>query len=140
MAIKLPKLKSKLNALDDLVEDIFGKGSDADNFIHSLMNKIDSKLAAVSQPPQVIAAAAQSNDKDKDKSDGKPPPEEPPHNNAAKDDAFGQDGDFVFTVKDLLANDPGGANKNGTLFFGNTADQNRQAEYLADAWHRQDQR
>ena len=38
---------------------------------------------------------------------------------AAKDDAIGQDGHFTFTIKDLLANDPGGAAKVdvGTQFF-----------------------
>jgi hypothetical protein len=30
---------------------------------------------------------------------------------AAKDDAVGLDGDFTFTINDLLANDPGGAAK-----------------------------
>ena len=58
-------------------------------------------------------------------------------NNAAKDDVLGQDGDFIFTIDDLLANDPGGANKNGNFFFGSAADQNTpanpnaQAAYLA---------
>ncbi|MDQ0324084.1 hypothetical protein QO002_006291 [Pararhizobium capsulatum DSM 1112] len=40
-------------------------------------------------------------------------------NNAAKDDVVGLNGDFNFTISDLLANDPGGAAKVniGTQFF-----------------------
>jgi hypothetical protein len=54
-------------------------------------------------------------------------------NNAAKDDVVGLNGDYDFTIKDLLANDPGGANKNGNFFFGDSAgDQAKQAQYLAD--------
>jgi len=55
-------------------------------------------------------------------------------NNAAKDDAIGQDGDFTFTIEDLLKNDPGGANKlAGHFFFGDSAtDQGNQAQYLID--------
>ena len=44
---------------------------------------------------------------------------------AADEDTVGLDGDFVFTVKDLLANDPGGAAKvsiEKQFFFGDTAD------------------
>ena len=39
---------------------------------------------------------------------------------AAKDDAVGLNGDYTFTIADLLANDPGGAAKLGTaqFFFG----------------------
>jgi len=40
---------------------------------------------------------------------------------AAKDDAVGQDGDFTFTIQDLLGNDPGGAAKvdiSKQFFFG----------------------
>ena len=40
-----------------------------------------------------------------------------PLSNAAKDDALGSDGDFTFTIADLLANDAGGAKAN-TFFFG----------------------
>ena len=51
---------------------------------------------------------------------------------AAKDDVLGEDGVFTFTIADLLANDPGGANKSaGQFFFGSAADQYKQAEYLA---------
>jgi hypothetical protein len=54
---------------------------------------------------------------------------------AAKDDAIGQDGDFTFTIQDLLANDPGGAAKvdvTKQFFFGDTAaDQADQAGYMA---------
>ena len=54
---------------------------------------------------------------------------------AAKDDAVGLNGDFTFTIADLLANDPGGAAKvsAGTqFFFGDTAaDQADQVTYLA---------
>ena len=39
-------------------------------------------------------------------------------NGAAKKDFVGDDGDFTFSINDLLANDPGGANKNGNFFFG----------------------
>jgi len=50
---------------------------------------------------------------------------------AAKKDFVGDDGDFTFSINDLLANDPGGANKNGNFFFGDTAaDQANQAAYL----------
>ena len=53
---------------------------------------------------------------------------------AAKDDALGADGDFTFTINDLLANDPGGAvklNIDTQFFFGDTAaDQANQAQYL----------
>jgi len=54
---------------------------------------------------------------------------------AAKDDALGQDGDFTFTINDLLANDPGGAAKLGAgqFFFGDTAeDRLHQDTYLAN--------
>jgi len=60
---------------------------------------------------------------------------------AAKDDAIGQDGHFTFTIKDLLANDPGGAAKVdvGTqFFFGDHPPGNgiptivEQVKYLAD--------
>jgi hypothetical protein len=54
---------------------------------------------------------------------------------AAKDDMLGQDGDFIFSIKDLLANDPGGAAKldlTKQFFFGDTAaDRADQAGYLA---------
>jgi len=54
---------------------------------------------------------------------------------AAKDDHVGQDGDFTFTIADLLANDPGGAAKadvSKQFFFGSTAaDQADQAGYMA---------
>ena len=54
---------------------------------------------------------------------------------AAKDDALGGDGDFTFSVADLLANDPGGAakvNVGTQFFFGDIAsDQGKQAEYLS---------
>src|SRR5215475_10725894 len=54
---------------------------------------------------------------------------------AAKDDHVGQDGDFAFTIADLLANDPGGAAKadvSKQFFFGSTAaDQADQAGYMA---------
>jgi len=55
-------------------------------------------------------------------------------NNAAKDDHIGQDGDFTFTIEDLLKNDPGGANKiDGHFFFGDTAaDRDNQADYLTN--------
>jgi hypothetical protein len=53
---------------------------------------------------------------------------------AAKDDAVGVNGDFTFTIQDLLANDPGGAAKvsvDSQFFFGTTAaDQANQAAYL----------
>jgi len=53
---------------------------------------------------------------------------------AAKDDMLGQDGDFIFSIKDLLANDPGGAAKldlTKQFFFGDSAsDQNNQGAYL----------
>ena len=45
-------------------------------------------------------------------------------NNAAKDDAVGLNGDYNFTIKDLLANDPGGAAKvdvTKQFFFGDAA-------------------
>ena len=45
-------------------------------------------------------------------------------NNAAKDDAVGLNGDFNFTISDLLANDPGGAAKvniDTHFFFGDSA-------------------
>ena len=52
-------------------------------------------------------------------------------NNAAKNDHLGDDGDFVFTIDDFIANDPGGANKNANFFFGDTEnDRTHQAEYL----------
>src|SRR5262245_54579176 len=53
---------------------------------------------------------------------------------AAKDDHVGLNGDFTFTIADLLANDPGGAAKVGPsqFFFGSTAeDRADQAGYLA---------
>jgi hypothetical protein len=57
-------------------------------------------------------------------------------NGAAKADAIGGDGDFTFTIADLLANDPGGAAKVNLatqFFFGDTAaDQANQAQYLID--------
>src|SRR5262245_55245689 len=54
-----------------------------------------------------------------------------PINNAAKDDHVGGDGDFTFTIADLLANDPGGAAKTPAQFFFGTAEwQFKQAEYL----------
>ena len=53
---------------------------------------------------------------------------------AAKDDAVGLNGDYTFTIADLLANDPGGAAKVNTgtqFFFGDTAaDRADQAGYL----------
>lgn len=53
---------------------------------------------------------------------------------AAKDDSVGLNGDFTFTIADLLANDPGGAAKVNTgtqFFFGETAaDRESQAAYL----------
>src|SRR5262245_15505401 len=55
---------------------------------------------------------------------------------AAKDDVVGQDGDFTFTINELLANDPGGAAKvdlGSQFFFGSSAaDQSDQAKYLLD--------
>src|SRR5262245_52789969 len=55
---------------------------------------------------------------------------------AAKDDAVGLNGDYIFTIKDLLANDPGGAAKvsiDTQFFFGDTAaDKANQAQYLFD--------
>jgi hypothetical protein len=45
-------------------------------------------------------------------------------NNAAKDDIVGHDGDFNFTIDDLLSNDPGGANKDGSHFFFGVANAN----------------
>ena len=55
---------------------------------------------------------------------------------AAKDDTLGADGDFIFSIADLLANDPGGAAKvdlTKQFFFGSTAaDQTNQAQYLID--------
>ena len=55
---------------------------------------------------------------------------------AAKDDAVGLNGDYTFTIQDLLGNDPGGAAKQGIdkqFFFGSTAaDQSNQAQYLLD--------
>src|SRR3954470_19273786 len=53
-------------------------------------------------------------------------------NNAAKDDILGADGDFTFSIEDLLANDPGGANKIGIdqFFFGSGADQKDQTNYM----------
>ena len=44
-----------------------------------------------------------------------------PLSNAAKDDTLGHDGDFTFTISDLLANDAGGA-KASTFFFGSGLD------------------
>jgi hypothetical protein len=59
-----------------------------------------------------------------------------PKNNAAKDDAVGLNGDYTFTIEDLLANDPGGAAKVDIatqFFFGSTPeDQANQAQYLSD--------
>ena len=53
---------------------------------------------------------------------------------AAKDDTVGNDGHFTFTIKDLLANDPGGAAKvdvGSQFFFGTTAeDRLHQDTYL----------
>jgi hypothetical protein len=53
---------------------------------------------------------------------------------AAKNDMLGQDGDFIFNINDLLANDPGGAAKvdiTKQFFFGDTAaDQANQGAYL----------
>ena len=54
-----------------------------------------------------------------------------PLSNAAKDDALGHDGDFTFTIADLLANDAGGA-RASTFFFGAGLDQDDQAAYMAD--------
>ena len=55
---------------------------------------------------------------------------------AAKDDVVGLNGDYTFTIADLLANDPGGAakvNVDKQFFFGDTAaDQTDQAAYLVD--------
>src|SRR5262249_61027939 len=60
---------------------------------------------------------------------------------AAKDDTVGADGDFTFTVKELLANDPGGAAKvdvTKQFFFGDSGAGDHslkaQKEYL-DAHH-----
>src|SRR5262245_36041968 len=56
---------------------------------------------------------------------------------AAKNDVVGLNGDYTFTIKDLLANDPGGAAKLGSsqFFFGDsgTADRTQagQDAYLA---------
>ena len=76
-----------------------------------------------------VLKVATKKDTDKDTSKDKPPEET--GNNAAKDDHVGVD-HFTFTKADLLANDPGGANKNGNMFFGDTvADQNNQSAYLA---------
>jgi len=53
---------------------------------------------------------------------------------AAKDDVLGADGNFTFSIADLLANDPGGAAKvdiTKQFFFGDTAaDQANQSAYL----------
>ena len=58
-----------------------------------------------------------------------------PLSGAAKDDVLGVGGDYVFTIADLLANDPGGAAKISTgtqFYFGTTtADRLDQAGYLA---------
>jgi len=55
---------------------------------------------------------------------------------AAKDDVVGLNGDFTFTIADLLANDPGGAAKvdvTKQFLFGTTqTDWDDQAGYLAD--------
>jgi len=55
--------------------------------------------------------------------------------NAAKDDVVGANGKYIFSIKDLLANDPGSAGKldlTKQFFFGDSAyDQAHQAEYLA---------
>jgi hypothetical protein len=57
-------------------------------------------------------------------------------NRLSGDDAVGLNGDFTFTIEDLLANDPGGAAKvdvDTQFFFGSTPeDQADQAGYLAD--------
>jgi hypothetical protein len=55
---------------------------------------------------------------------------------AAKDDAVGLNGDFTFTIQDLLANDPGGAAKvniDSQVLFGTTQeDWDDQEGYLSD--------
>jgi len=58
---------------------------------------------------------------------------DPEVNNAAKDDVLGNDGHFTFTWDTLLANDPGGANKNGLIHFGTqvTTTPAEQAAYMA---------
>ena len=62
-------------------------------------------------------------------------------NNAAKDDAVGLNGDFTFTIADLLGNDPGGAAKvsvDTQFFFGDAAPASgipsiaSQVQYLLD--------
>lgn len=56
---------------------------------------------------------------------------------AAKDDVVGLNGDYIFTVKDLLANDPGGAAKldlTTQFFFGDAGSTTQfadQAAYMA---------
>src|SRR5262245_39919001 len=52
-----------------------------------------------------------------------------PLSNAAKNDALGSDGDFTFTISDLLENDAGGARAN-TFFIGSGKDQPDQATYM----------
>ena len=57
-----------------------------------------------------------------------------PLSNAAKDDAVGLNGDYTFSIADLLANDPGGANKlAGHFFFGNITDYADTTIYGANA-------
>jgi hypothetical protein len=54
-----------------------------------------------------------------------------PLSNAAKNDALGHDGDFTFTISDLLANDAGGA-KASSFFFGSGDNGGlTQAEYMS---------
>jgi len=59
-----------------------------------------------------------------------------PLSGAAKDDSVGGDGHFTFTIKELLANDPGGAAKvdltKQFLFGTKQADWDDQATYLAN--------
>ena len=63
---------------------------------------------------------------------------------AAKDDVVGLNGDFNFTIADLLGNDPGGAakvNVDTQFFFGVAAGRRRhptitaQVAYLPSSWH-----
>lgn len=59
-----------------------------------------------------------------------PKPNNPGNNGAAKDDVLGLDGDFTFSIADLLANDPGGAAKDPATQFYFGTDPSSQAAYL----------
>jgi hypothetical protein len=54
-----------------------------------------------------------------------------PLSNAAKNDALGHDGNFTFTISDLLANDAGGA-KASSFFFGSGLDKDHQDQYMLE--------